>query len=131
MGIHATAIGNLGADPELKFTQGGKPVLNMSVGCSSGYGDKKTTTWLRVAVFGQRAEALSRMLGKGERVACVGVVSTREYTSKTGEQRSVLEMLCSEVELLGGRSRDGGGSHEPSQQRSAKSDDPFTDDLPF
>ena len=66
-----------------------------------------------------------------ERVACVGVVSTREYTSKTGEQRSVLEMLCSEVELLGGRGRDGGaGSHE-SSQRSAKSDDPFTDDLPF
>lgn len=130
MGIHATAIGNLGADPELKFTQGGKPVLNMSVACASGYGDKKVTTWLRVAVFGQRGEALSRMLGKGDRVACVGVVSTREYTSKTGEQRSVLEMLCSEVELLGGRPRDGASHEQPTPAR-AKSDDPFSDDLPF
>lgn len=131
--IHAVVVGNLGGDPELKFSQSGTQILSFSVASTDGYSDKKTTTWVRCALFGKRGESLSQMLGKGDRVAVRGSMRQREFTDKHGEVKRSLELTCDDVELLGGRDRgervaNDGRNHEKQAARAA---DPFTDDLPF
>lgn len=98
--IHATIIGNLGKDPNLRTLDGGNVVLNFSVGCRHGFGDKQVTNWVEVAVWGKRGESLAKLVTKGSRVAVRGALSTREWTDKEGNARTSLTMSADEVELL-------------------------------
>lgn len=128
--------GRLGKDAEVKFLQNGTAVWSASIGTGYGYGDNKGTNWLRVSVFGKRAESLGKLdLAKGTHVAIAGELRLREY-EKDGEKRWAHEVTANDVTLLGGKS-EGGQRQEsaprrsqPATQQAAPADDFADDDLP-
>src|SRR4029079_11685308 len=121
-------LGNLGADPELKMTQGGQAVLKLRLATTETYLDKnqtrqERTEWHSVTLWGKRGEALSKFLTKGERIFVEGSLRTSSY-EKDGEKRYRTEVVANNI-ILGGRGRgegamaEGGGGFErrPPPQR--------------
>jgi len=105
-------VGHLGQSPRLIETKSGSSFLTMSVAASSGYGDRKTSEWISVKVFGKRGEALVSLLKKGTHVYVRGEQTLRSYTSKSGEVKYQNEINASEFEILGGmRERDDVGEN--------------------
>jgi single-strand DNA-binding protein len=112
-----TLLGNLGADPELRFTQGGLGVLNLRLAISESYLDKdkqrkEKTEWVNVVIWGKRGEALSKILAKGSSILVEGSLRTSSYDAQDGSKRYKTEVNATNVVLCGGR---GGGA-----QRSAE-----------
>ena len=112
-------LGNLGADPELRFTQGGQAVLNMRLATTESYLDKdkvrrERTDWHNVVVWGKRGEALAKILTKGSSVFIEGGLRTSSYDNKEGQKVYKTEIHANNILLTGGRSRgaEGGGGHE-------------------
>lgn len=104
-------VGNLGADPELNYTQGGQPQLKMRLATSESYVDKsgerqEKTEWHRVILWGKRAESLSKILSKGETICVEGSIQYRQW-EKDGVKRTSTDIRVRNVVLLGGRG-DGG-----------------------
>lgn len=96
-----SATGNIGSDAEVRHTAGGAVITSWSFALSSGYGDKRKTTWLRCNLFGDRGEKLAPMLLKGTQVAVNGEISLNEYVAKDGTNKSSVELNVSNVTLLG------------------------------
>lgn len=122
-------IGNLGADPEFRTTQGGQSVLTLRVATTERYGTKagkgERTEWHTVIIWGNRAEALSKILRKGDRAYYEGRLQTREW-EKDGQKRYKTEIVCDNVLLLGsGRSSsDGDGYTKTRREPQTRMDDP-------
>ncbi len=111
-----TLIGNLGQDPELRYTQSQQAVLTMRMATTESYFDtntkerKEKTEWHTVVLWGKRAEALNKFLSKGSRLCVEGRLQTRSWEDKTsGAKRYATEVNAQNVILLGGRG-EGGGS---------------------
>ncbi len=108
-------IGNLGRDPELRYTQGGGPVASLSVATTRKWRNKQSnelveeTEWHRVSVFGQQAEHCNNYLSKGRMVYVEGRLRTRSYDDKDGIKRYSTEVVAETVQFLGGRGEGGGG----------------------
>lgn len=108
-------IGNLGRDPELRYTQSGMPVASLSVATTRKWKNKQTnewteeTEWHRVSVFGQTAEHCNNYLSKGRQVYVEGRLRTRSYDDKDGNKRYTTEIVADTVQFLGGRGEGGGG----------------------
>lgn len=124
----ATLLGNIGMDPELKYTQGGQAVLRMRIATTTSYlkdGERKENTeWHTVSLWGKRAEALNKLLMKGSRVYVEGRISTRSWDdTKTGEKRYATEINAENVILCGDRA--GGRSQSAAQQESSDDDIPY------
>jgi len=118
-------LGNLGADPELKVTQGGAAVLRMRLATTESYVDKnqnrqERTEWHRVTMWGRRAEALAKLLKKGERLFIEGRIATSTY-EKDGEKRYSTEVVATNV-ILNGRK-------PSSENASSDSSEPGYDDF--
>jgi single-strand DNA-binding protein len=124
------ATGNLGSDAEVRFTKDGAPVANFSFPLSSGYGDRKKTSWVRCSIIGKRAETLAPMLLKGTLVAITAEIFLNEYSSKDGTIKSNLEALVSNVALLGKRDDSRGSSNTPKKEVTESFDD-IESDIPF
>lgn len=108
-------LGNLGADPELKTTGAGQALLKLRVATTESYLDKSNTRqerteWHSVTLWGKRAEALARILTKGERIFVEGSLRTSSY-EKDGEKRYRTEINATNI-ILGGRGGDA-PSHRP------------------
>jgi single-strand DNA-binding protein len=104
-------LGNLGADPELRFTQGGQAVLNMRIATTESYLDKdkvrrERTDWHNVVVWGKRGEALAKILAKGSSIFVEGSIRTSSYDDREGNKRYKTEIIANNV-LLTGRGRGG------------------------
>lgn len=131
--------GNIGNDAELSYTPAGKAVMKFSVALSSGYGDKKITTWIRCSLWGQRGESLAPHITKGSMVAVTGELSNRPWTDKDGAQKYSLELNVNDVTLLGGKPSEGSAAPkplskpQPKQQPAAGGSgfEDFEDDIPF
>jgi single-strand DNA-binding protein len=107
-------LGNLGADPELKMTGGGTAVLKLRLATSESYLDRnkqrqERTEWHRVVIWGRRAEALGKILSKGDRLLVEGSLRTSSYDDKDGNKRYTTEVIASNVVLGGGGGQRGGG----------------------
>lgn len=107
----ATLVGNLGMDPELKFTQAGQAILRIRLATSENYKDKsgerqERTEWHTVTVWGKRAEALNRILRKGRTIAVEGRIQTRSWETDAGEKRYATEINASNIVLVGKGDRD-------------------------
>jgi single-strand DNA-binding protein len=108
-------IGNLGQDPELRFTQSNMGVLSLRMATTESYFDtntkerKERTEWHTVVVWGKRGEALNKILSKGSRIAIEGRLQTRSWEDKQGQKRYTTEINAQNVILLGGRGEGGGG----------------------
>src|SRR6187455_1791019 len=110
-------LGNLGADPELRMTNGGQAVLKMRLATSETYLDRnrqrqERTEWHNVVVWGKRAEALGKFLTKGTRLFIEGGLRTTSYDDRDGNKRYRTEIVANNVILAGsggGRGGSGGG----------------------
>lgn len=92
-----TVIGNVGKDPELRFTQGGKAVAKFTVATTRGKDEKKETTWHNVVVFDEQAENVCEQVKKGSRVLVQGRLSKDDYKDKDGNQRQSVEIVADDV----------------------------------
>ena len=110
----AILIGNLGADPEVRFTPGGQAVANFRIATSESWNDKngqkqERTEWHRIVVWGKLAELCGEYLKKGRQCFVEGRLQTREWTDKEGKKNYTTEVVAKEVTFLGGRDGAGAG----------------------
>src|SRR4051794_1180880 len=110
-------LGNLGADPELRFTQGGQAVLNMRLATTESYLDKdkvrkERTDWHNVVVWGKRGEALAKILTKGSSVFIEGSLRTSSYDDREGNKRYKTEIIANNILITSSRGRGGAGAEE-------------------
>jgi len=114
-------IGNLGADPELRYTpNGNRPVCSLRIATSDSYKDKagvkqERTEWHTVTVWGDQAENCNKYLAKGRSVYVEGRLQTRQWDDKEGIKRYSTDVVAERVQFLGGQ---GGGGGEPGAKRS-------------
>jgi single-strand DNA-binding protein len=144
-----TLIGNLGRDPELRYTPQGDAVCDFSVAVNDRKRDKAgewqdVTTWFKVTLWGKKAENASKYLTKGRKAYVEGRLQLEEWTDRDGNTRHTLTVQGSEVQFLDGRNEGGEADHAPDNSYSApsgsSSNDNFTqetkssatdDDIPF
>jgi len=106
-------LGNLGADPELRMTQGGQAVLKLRLATTETYLDRnrarqERTEWHSVVIWGKRAEALAKILTKGSRIFVEGGLRTSSYDDRDGNKRYRTEVVATNIILSGGRGAAGG-----------------------
>ena len=108
-------LGNLGADPEVRYLPSGDAVANVRLATTDRYKDKQSgefkeaTEWHRVTFFGRLAEIVSEYLKKGSSVYIEGRIRTRKYQAQDGTDRYATEIVAEQMQMLGGRSGAGGG----------------------
>jgi single-strand DNA-binding protein len=154
----AMIIGNLGADPEMRYTPNGRPVTQFNVAVNQSTKNQQTgewveaTDWFRVSVWGDRAERAAETLRKGNKVFVEGRFKTREFEGRDGQKRTSLEITADSVVNLEKRPREegegqfaapaaaaaggaaaGGSSAGPARSGGGGGnfDDTELDDLPF
>jgi single-strand DNA-binding protein len=106
----ATIIGNLGADPEMRYTPAGRPFATFSVACNRNYttaeGERREETqWFRVTAWNKTAEIVSQYLSKGRRVYVEGRLSSRSWDGNDGQKHFNIEISATEVQILDSRPR--------------------------
>lgn len=126
-------LGNLGRDPEVKYTAGGDAVCNLSIATSEQWKDKngekqERTEWHRIVLFGRQAEIAGEYLKKGRSVYIEGRLQTRKYTDKDGVEKYSTEIVADRMQLIGGR--DDAEERKPAAQKQ-QAGGSFSDDIPF
>lgn len=117
-------VGNLGADPETRYTASGSAITSIRIATSESWKDKETgeqqerTEWHRVKFFGRLAEIAGEYLKKGRQVYVEGSLRTEKYTDKDGIERYSTDVIANEMQMLGGNRDEGGGGGEPRGQGS-------------
>ncbi len=108
-------VGNLGADPEVRYMPSGDAVANIRLATTDRYKDKQSgefkemTEWHRVSFFGRLAEIVNEYLKKGSSVYIEGRIRTRKYQAQDGTDRYSTEIVADQMQMLGGRSGGGEG----------------------
>ena len=111
-----TLVGNLGRDPELRYTPQGTPVCSFSLATNERRKDRATgenndiTTWFRVTLWGRQAEVASQYLTRGKSVYIEGRLRVEEYTDRDGKPRHSLEVNATDMQFIGGRGEEAGGA---------------------
>jgi len=150
-----TLVGNLGGDPETRYTPSGAMNVNFSIAVSrrfkdSSGQDQERTTWFRVTAWGKLAETIDGLVqrgyvGKGRQVYVDGRIESREWTTNEGEKRTSLDVTANEFQMLGNRPDSGGdsggggysgggsagGGRRESYDDAASSRSSSFDDVPF
>lgn len=94
-----TVTGNVGRDPEIRYTQSGKPVANFSVADSRSKGDDKEVIWHNIVCFDEMAENVTEQLSKGQRVVVSGRFTVNKYLSKDGVEKVAHEIVADEISV--------------------------------
>src|SRR4029077_15988444 len=136
----AILIGNLGKDPEVRFTSTGRAVGRFPIATSEVWTDaegnrQERTEWNNIVVWGKQAETCGQYLAKGRQVFVEGSIRTRSYDDKSGNKRYITEIIAQRIQFLGG----GGGTRLPQQPDAPPGDEmgmggsqpPMDDDIPF
>jgi single-strand DNA-binding protein len=134
--------GTVGRDAEVRYTPSGLAVLSVTVANNIGFGDKQQTLWIRVALFGKRAEGgLQNYLKKGQQVFVSGELTQNEYKANDGSMKTSLELNANIIDLLGKRNESSQpqqayqapGKQQSTPQSSSHDnfDAPYDDDIPF
>ena len=126
-------IGNLGRDPELRYTQQGTAVANFTLATNETWTSREgkreeRTEWHRIVAWGKTAELCSQYLAKGRNVYIEGRIQTREWENKEGQKQKTTEIVAQTVQFLGGRGGEGGGRSGGSKEDPPP---PADDDIPF
>jgi single-strand DNA-binding protein len=122
-----TLIGNVGNDPEMKYTQGGMAICTISLATTSVRKDKdgnqqEQTQWHRVKLFGKLGEIAGEYVKKGRQIYIQGSIRYDKFTGQDGQERYVTEIVADEMQMLGGGDRNEGGSQRSGGGRSAAND---------
>ena len=126
-------IGNLGKDPEVRYTTAGKAIANITVATSESWKSKddgqkhESTEWHRVTFFDKLAEIVGQYLKKGSSIYLEGKLQTRKWQDKEGQDRYTTEIVGSEMKMLG--SKKDGESAVPSKAPAKNEPAGFDDDL--
>ena len=101
-------IGNLGADPEVRYTQSGSPVCSFKIACSEKYKDasgnvQENTEWVPIVAWSKLAEICGQHLHKGRRVYIEGKLQTRKWQDQSGADRYTTEIVAREMKMLDGK----------------------------
>lgn len=124
--------GTVGRDAEVRATPSGQSVLNFTVANNIGFGDRQQTLWVRVALWGKRAEgSLQNYLKKGQQVFVSGELTQREYQANDGSTKTSLELNANIVDLVGKRNEQSQQPQQGNQQPSQPSSLDDFDDVPF
>ncbi|MCG8435905.1 MAG: single-stranded DNA-binding protein [Gammaproteobacteria bacterium] len=137
-------VGNLGADPDVRYSASGSAVTKIRVATTEAWKDKQSgeqqerTEWHRIVFFGRLAEIAAEYLRKGSQVYIEGSLRTSTY-EKEGQTHYSTEIVAGEMQMLGSRGGGGGGNFEgqarkPAEQKpkaAATAADDFDDDIPF
>lgn len=141
-------IGNLGADPDARFSQSGSAVTNLSLATSQSWTDKETgerkekVEWHRIVGFNRLAEIMGEYLRKGSKVYIEGSLQTRKWQDKDGVDRYTTEIVANHMQMLDSKpdGQRGGSQQAPRQQQPAQQPAPQQqteefdiehDDIPF
>lgn len=122
-------VGNVGKDPETRYTAGGAAITTLSVATSEQWKDKQTgenkehTEWHRVKFFGRLAEIAGEYLRKGSQVYVEGKLRTDKYTDKEGVDRYSTDIIADEMQMLGSRPGSEGGGERPARSTGSRSGD--------
>ena len=136
----AIVSGNLGRDPEVRFTQSGRAVANFSIATNESWvgqdgNRQERTEWHNIVVWGKQAESCGQYLAKGRQVLVHGRIQTRKWTDQNGQDRYTTEIVAQRVQFLGG----GGGARASQDAQDQGFGDPspsfqsppIDDDIPF
>jgi len=121
-------VGNLGRDPEVKYTASGAAVVNITVATTESWNDKQTnervekTEWHRVVAFQRLAEIMGEYLRKGSQVYIEGKLQTRKWQDQNGQDRYTTEIVANDMQMLG--SRGDAGNRQQGEQGGFRSDQP-------
>ena len=128
-------VGNLGKDPDVRFTASGRAVCKFPVATSERWTDQQgqkqeRTEWHNVVVWGKQAETCGQYLAKGRQVFVEGSIHTRSYDDKDGNKRYITEIVARDVRFLGGGR---GGAEAPASAPAGEEAGPPSeeDDIPF
>ena len=131
-------IGNLGRDPEMRYTPSGRPVTTFTVATSRSWntadGERHTETeWFNVVTWGNLAEICKQYLTKGQQVYIEGRLQTRRWEDKEGVKHSTVEIVATEMLMLGERRE---ANHPPTSEEAAVPEEPENqsgreDEFPF
>src|SRR5215831_7601751 len=137
-------VGNLGANPEMRFTQGGQAVANLRLATTERWTDKsgqkqEATEWHRVVVWGRQAEIVGQYLTKGRQVYFEGRIRTRQWQDQQGQKRYTTEIVANNMQMLGGRGESGASSGPSEKGATVPADENIPgefgggpdDDIPF
>lgn len=144
-------VGNLGADPDIRYLPSGEAVANLRLATTDTWKDKDgnkqdQTEWHRVSFFGRQAEVCGQYLKKGSQIYVEGSIRTRKWQNKEGQDQYTTEIRGDRMQMLGGRQgmsdappRDSGAASRPSAPQRAPAPAPsgggnfndFEDDIPF
>ena len=143
----AIIVGNLGRDPEVRYSASGNAIANVTVATTDSWKDRQSgerqerTEWHRVVFFNRLAEIVAEYLKKGSQVFIEGRIQTRKWEDKEGNDRWTTEIVANEMQMLGSRGGGGmqGGPADDSGAAPAPggggssgfSDSEFDDDIPF
>jgi len=125
-------IGNLGADPEVRYSQNGLAVCNFNMATSERWKDEKgnakeNTEWHRVCAFGRIAEICGEYLNKGSKVYVEGKLQTRSWEDRDGNKRYTTEVVIRDMKMLNPKGGSGGSREEPPMPEPPAN----WDDVPF
>ncbi|MBT5687044.1 MAG: single-stranded DNA-binding protein, partial [Gammaproteobacteria bacterium] len=129
-----------GNDPDVKYTQDGRAIANISVATTESWKDKSSgeqqskTEWHRIVFFNRLAEIVSEYLKKGSQVYVEGKLQTRKWQDQSGADRYTTEIVANEMQMLGGRDGQGKAPQRQKQQQQQKQQGGFPDmddDIPF
>ena len=137
-------VGNVGRDPEVRYTQSGRAVASFSVATSERFQDKdgqtqERTEWHRVVAWARLAEICGEYLRKGKQVYIEGRLQTRDWEDKDGHKRYTTEIIANTMQMLGRRGDDGGSLGDDTSSRGGGGADPTSqapapggeDEIPF
>ena len=130
-------VGNLGRDPEIRYTKDGQAVANFTLATSESFTSRdgkreERTEWHRIVVWGKTAENCAQYLAKGRTVYIEGRIQTREWEDKEGQKRKTTEVVAQTVQFLGGPRGSGAApAREAGSEAPAEESAPAGDDIPF
>ncbi|MBI5599271.1 MAG: single-stranded DNA-binding protein [Deltaproteobacteria bacterium] len=131
-------VGNLGADPEIRYSPSGVAVGNFRIATSENWTNKagqkeNRTEWHRIVTFGKLAEICGEYLNKGKQVYIEGRIQTRQWQDKDGNKRYTTEVVANTMQMLGSAGDRPAAVEAPSSEPLAAEEPPptETDDIPF
>ena len=134
----AILVGNLGKDPELRYTASGQAVATFSLATTEKFKNKsgeqqERTEWHNIVAWGPLAEICGKYLNKGKQIYCEGRIQSRSYDDRDGNKRYITEIVISDMQMLGGRPGDEGGSRPARAGAPTAAREPVSvpDDAPY